>query len=145
MALGPWQFNARLRQRFLNIHRWMGRSYVVAVLFGGLGGLALATRSLYGLVTHLGFALLAVLWLFATLQAYLRIRARDQVRHRQWMIRSYALTLAAVTLRIYLPASQIAGIPFPDAYQTISWLCWVPNLVVAEWWILRSRLAPAVV
>src|SRR5260370_20371385 len=58
------------------------------------------------------------------------------------MIRSYALTLAAVTLRIYLPASQIAGIPFPDAYQTISWLCWVPNLVVAEWWILRSRLAP---
>src|SRR5258708_12884807 len=73
MALGPWQFNARLRQRFLNIHRWMGRSYVVAVLFGGLGGLALATRSLYGLVTHLGFALLAVLWLFATLQPYLPI------------------------------------------------------------------------
>jgi uncharacterized membrane protein len=145
MALGPWQFNARLRQRFLNIHRWMGRSYVVAVLFGGLGGLALATRSLYGLVTHLGFGLLAVLWLFATLQAYLRIRARDQVRHRQWMIRSYALTLAAVTLRIYLPASQIAGIPFPDAYQTISWLCWVPNLVVAEWWILRSRLTLAIV
>jgi len=143
MALGPWQFNARLRQRFLTIHRWMGRSYVTAVSCGGLGGLALAARSQHGLVTHLGFGLLAVLWLFATLQAYLRIRSGDQVRHRRWMIRSYALTLAAVTLRIYLPASQMAGIPFPDAYQTISWLCWVPNLVVAEWWILRFTPSPS--
>lgn len=55
------------------------------------------------------------------------------------MIRSYALTLAAVTLRIYLPLSQLAGVPFGDAYQVISWLCWVPNLVVAEWVVLRRR------
>ncbi len=60
------------------------------------------------------------------------------------MIRSYALTFAAVTLRIYLPLSQIAGMPFDPAYQTISWLCWVPNLIVAEWIILRQR-APAAV
>jgi hypothetical protein len=37
--------------------------------------------------------------------------------------------------------SQVAGIPFDDAYQTISWLCWVPNLIVAEWIILRQRVA----
>jgi len=53
------------------------------------------------------------------------------------MTRSYALTFAAVTLRIYLPLSQVAGIPFEPAYQTIAWLCWVPNLIVAEWLILR--------
>ena len=45
----------------------------------------------------------------------------------------------AVTLRIYLPLSQMAGLPFDAAYQTISWLCWVPNLIVAEWIILRQR------
>jgi hypothetical protein len=60
------------------------------------------------------------------------------------MIRSYALTLAAVMLRIYLPLSQVFAIPFEPAYQTIAWLCWVPNLVVAEWLILRQS-APAAV
>lgn len=48
------------------------------------------------------------------------------------MVRNFALTLAAVTLRIYLPASMIAGIEFEVAYPYIAWLCWVPNLVAAE-------------
>ena len=133
LALGPWQFNARIRDGYREVHRWMGRSYVVAVLVGGTGGLALATRSMHGWVTHLGFGVLAVCWLGTTLQAYRRIRAGDVVTHQRWMIRSYALTLAAVTLRIYLPASAVAGLPFDVSYQVISWLCWVPNLLVAEW------------
>jgi hypothetical protein len=56
------------------------------------------------------------------------------------MIRSYALTLAAVKLRLYLPLSQVVGIPFADAYQAVAWVCWVPNLVVAEWLVLQRRL-----
>ena len=55
------------------------------------------------------------------------------------MIRSYAVTLAALTLRLYLPLSQAAGIEFVAAYQVISWLCWVPNLLFAEWVVLGSR------
>jgi uncharacterized membrane protein len=137
LALGPWQLSGRLRQRALGAHRWMGRGYVVAVTVGALGGLALARFSMGGFVTHVGFGLLAVLWVSSTLRAYARIRAGDQVEHRRWMIRSYALTLAAVTLRIYLPLSQLAGIPFDEAYQAISWACWVPNLVVTEWLLLR--------
>jgi hypothetical protein len=123
----------------------MGRSYVVAVVVGSLAGLGLATVSQEGLVTHIGFGLLAVLWLISTLQAYRRIRARDLVSHRQWMIRSYSLTLAAVTLRIYLPLSQLLGLPFSDAYQAVAWVCWVPNLVVAEWIILRRAPGPSLV
>ena len=53
------------------------------------------------------------------------------------MIRSYALTLAAVTLRLYIPAALISGFSFEAAYPAISWLCWVPNLIVAEWIIRR--------
>jgi len=139
LAIGPFQLNTRLRNRFLHIHRWMGRTYVVSVLLGGVAAFALATMSQAGLPTHMGFGLLAVLWLFTTGNAYRHIRVGDRVSHRRWMIRSYALTFAAVTLRIYLPLSQIAGIPFDPAYQTIAWLCWVPNLIVAEWIILRQR------
>lgn len=141
IAIGPWQLSARLRARALNAHRWMGRTYVMAVLIGGLGGLLLATRSMGGFVTHMGFGMLAVLWLYSTGMAWIRIRARDQAAHRRWMIRSYALTLAAVMLRLYLPLSAVLQIPFEEAYQAISWFCWVPNLVVAEWIILR-RPAP---
>jgi uncharacterized membrane protein len=137
LAVGPWQLNTRLRNRVLNVHRWMGRTYVVAVLVGGLGALALAVRSKGGLVTHVGFGILGALWLVSTFQAWRHIRAKNQELHRQWMIRSYSLTLAAVMLRIWMPLSQVAGIPIPEAYQVVSWLCWVPNLVVAEWVILR--------
>jgi uncharacterized membrane protein len=143
LAVGPFQLNTRLRNRFLRVHRWMGRTYVICVLLGGSAALGLATMSLAGVPTHVGFGLLAVLSLFATGNAYRHIRAGDQVSHRRWMIRSYALTFAAVTLRIYLPLSQAAGIPFDSAYQTISWLCWVPNLIVAEWIILRQPAAAA--
>ena len=142
LAVGAFQLNARLRSRFINVHRWMGRTYVICVLLGGVAALALATMSEAGLPTHVGFGLLAVLWLVATGTAYRRIRAGDQASHRRWMTRSYALTFAAVTLRIYLRLSQVVGIPFDAAYQTISWLCWVPNRVVAEWLILRVRADP---
>jgi uncharacterized membrane protein len=139
LALGPWQFSVAVRTRALHVHRWIGRSYVVAVLTGGVGGLVLAPRSMHGLVTHLGFGLLGILWIVATLQAYRRIRVGDVESHRAWMTRSFALTLAAVTLRVYLPLSQVAGIPFADAYQAVSWMCWVPNLIVAEWWFVVRR------
>ncbi len=136
LAVGPFQHNARIRGRFVNLHRWMGRTYVIAVLAGSIAAFALATMSQGGLPTHVGFGLLAVLWLGTTATAYRHIRAGQQVSHRRWMTRSYALTFAAVTLRIYLPLSFAVGLPFEPAYQAISWLCWVPNLIVAEWFIL---------
>ena len=143
LALGAFQHNARIRSHYLNLHRWLGRTYVIAVALGGSAAFALATMSQYGLPTHVGFGMLATVWLVATAMAYARIRARDQESHRRWMTRSYALTFAAVTLRIYLPVSIAAGLPFEPAYQTIAWLCWVPNLIVAEWIILRPRAAGA--
>ena len=140
LVVGPLQHNSRLRGRFLNLHRWTGRTYVLAVLFGGAAALRLATVSQGGPPAHFGFGVLAVLWLLTTGQAYRSIRAGDQDAHRRWMTRSYALTFAAVTLRIYLPLSQVVGIPFEPAYQAISWLCWLPNLMVAEWLILRRPM-----
>jgi len=60
--------------------------------------------------------------------------------HRRWMIRSFSLTLAAVTLRIYLPIAAAAGLPFHDVYRAVAWFRWVPNLLVAEGLIWRDAL-----
>ena len=146
LAVGPFQFLRSQRARRPALHRWLGRLYVAAIVAGGSAGLVLAFFSQGGAVAHAGFGLLAAAWLLTTTAAYLRIRRGDVAAHRQWMIRSFALTLAAVTLRIYLPASQAAGISFEAAYPVIAWACWLPNLVVAEWWFVpRARIGrPAV-
>lgn len=146
MAIGPFQLHRELRAKALNLHRAMGRLYAAAVLAGSLGGLWLALNASGGLTARTGFGTLAILWLIVTAIAIARIRARNQPSHREWMIRSFALTLAAVTLRIYLPLSLANGVPFPVAYPIIAWACWVPNLLVAEAIIRATRagqLAPA--
>jgi uncharacterized membrane protein len=135
LCVGPFQFDASLRARRPRLHRWIGRIYLGGILVGGVSGLILARISQGGMVAHAGFACLAVAWLLTGVMAYRRILAGDTVRHRRWMIRNYALTFAAVTLRIYLPVSLLAGIPFALAYPAISWLCWVPNLVVVETYV----------
>lgn len=140
LLAGPWQFSSKLRARALNLHRWLGRFYLVDVLVGSIGGFAMAVVSLEGLPTHLGFGILAVLWFFTGLQAYRMVRKGDIEAHRQWMIRNFALTLAAVTLRIELPFMlALLHWPFRPSYITVSWLCWVPNLLIAEW-MVRRRL-----
>ena len=141
MAVGAFQFGARLRARRPRVHRLLGKVYVIAVAVSGIAALLLAPVSDGGVPAHFGFALLAVLWLATTGMAFVRIRARDFAGHREWMIRSYALCLAAVTLRIYLPVSQVTGIPFEEAYPAIAWLCWVPNLIIAEWIVVRGPFA----
>ena len=137
---GPWQFSEKLRERALNLHRWLGRFYLLEVALGSIAGFAMALVSEEGLPTHLGFGMLAALWFFTGLQAYRMVRSRNIVAHRQWMIRNFALTLAAVTLRNWLPLMLFAlHWPFRLAYITVSWLCWVPNLFIAEWMVRRRR------
>lgn len=138
LSLGAFQFHAGLRARLRTVHRWSGRLYVGAVIASGIAGLALAVRSPAGFVAQTGFGLLALAWLYTTTQALLYIRSGDVRSHKDWMTRSYALTLAAVTLRIYLPGSQIAGFSWAVAYPTIAWISWAPNLLLAEW-MIRAR------
>ncbi len=137
MVLGALQVNSRLRNRFISAHRWLGRLYVLAVIVGGIAGFILALSSYGGLVANFGFGLMAVCWVGATLIAYWQIRNGNVLAHRDWMLRSYALTLAGVTLRIYLGLSTVIGANFEDVYPVLSWICWVPNLLIVEWFVLR--------
>jgi uncharacterized membrane protein len=132
LLTGPWQFSAALRRKRPQLHRTLGYIYCFAVLGGGIFGLAMAFFSMAGWVTHLGFGFLALAWMFATVQAVRFARAGNFPRHQMWMIRSFALSLAAVSLRIYLPL-LIWQLGFDTGYRVVSWLCWVPNLAAAEW------------
>lgn len=139
LSIGPFQFLPGIRAKLPTVHRWIGRVYVTGCILSGLAGLMLATYTNAGPVARTGFTLLAGLWLATTGVAFLKARGRDYKAHKQWMIRSYALTLAAVTLRIYLPVSMIGfEKDFLDVYPAISFACWVPNALIAEWMIRRG-------
>jgi uncharacterized membrane protein len=133
----PFQFWTKLRIRRPGVHRWIGRTYVLAVLLGGVSGMLMATRTITGPASGIGFFILAALWLTITAIALYHAVNRNIETHKRWMIRSAALTFAAVTLRVYLGLSQVAGLPFDPSYTVIAWACWVPNLLVAEWWLRR--------
>jgi uncharacterized membrane protein len=138
LLLGPLQFLPGLRQRHKRLHRMLGRIYLGAgVLVGGLSGLYMSMFAFGGPVVQLGFAGLAAGWLYTGFMAYRAIRAGRVEEHRAFMVRNFALTLAAVSLRVWLPLSMMAGVPFPTAYAVIAWACWLPNLVVAEFWLNR--------
>lgn len=158
LLLGPFQFLNRLRNRRPKLHRWMGRVYLTGILFGGLSAFIIAPGMISGLVGEVGLMTLASLWLWTGLMAYINIRAGNVEIHRQWMIRNYALTFAAATLRLWLGILIGTQIPFletkyagnfdalfVEVYRVVMWLCWVPNLIVAEWMVQRRYQRRSVV
>lgn len=64
---------------------------------------------------------------------------RNKAEHGRWMARNYALTCAAITLRLY--TTLAAGIwkitDTNESFFVIAWICWVPNLLFIE--MLMSR------
>jgi uncharacterized membrane protein len=140
LLLGPFQFSAPLRRSLPRVHRWAGRLYLgIGVLIGGLAGLYMSFNARGGLPARTGFALMASLWLYTGLQAFLTIRRGAVAEHRTWMVRNFSLTFGAVTLRLYLPLAGVLGYPFDTAYPFIAWISWLPNIVVAEWFFNRQR------
>lgn len=133
MILMPFQFWAGLRRRHPDIHRWVGRFSIIAILIAATGGLIIAPFVEAGPLAASGFLLLAVLWIGTTLNAYRHIRAGRVALHREWMIRVAAMTFAAVTLRLWIPFYFLAtDLEFSVFYPIIAWQCWVLNLVAVE-------------
>lgn len=137
LLVGGFQFLPALRRR-RSIHRWLGRIYATGCIVGGLAGLRLAFGTTAGVFAGVGFGLLALLWIYATTQAWWFAREGRFEEHRRWMIRSFAMTFAAVTLRLYLPIAPMLGYDFMVGYRLTAWVSWMPNLILAEIWMRRQ-------
>jgi uncharacterized membrane protein len=135
LLLGPFQFLAGLREHYRQVHRLMGRTYVLSCLVGGVGGFIVAFGSTAGPIATVGFAALAACWIAATTQAWRMAAAGRFTEHRAWMIRSFALTFAAVTLRIYVPLFPLVGVSQLHGYIATAYVSWIPNLILAEFYL----------
>lgn len=128
------------------MHRVTGRIVLASIMIAGPAGAVLAPVNRAGWMGTAGFGALAVLWVVCALLAYRTIRRGDVRRHREWAVRTFALTYAAVMLRLLLGvllttpiavAGVEEGLAFDRAYHIVPFLCWVPNLILAEYLIRR--------
>lgn len=141
LVAGFTQFSTSILKKFPTIHRFIGLMYVgVILLLSGPSGIIMSLYANGGLLSQAAFTTLSVLWMYFTFMAFHFAKKGNYSEHRNFMVRSFALTLSAITLRAWKFIIVLAIRPQPmDAYMLVAWLGWVPNLLFAEWYI-RTRL-----
>ncbi|TDO23806.1 DUF2306 domain-containing protein [Pedobacter duraquae] len=132
LLIGWLQFNNKIRINKPQVHRNIGKIYIVSVLVSAIAGFYIALFAEQGLWASLGFVCLAIIWFTTTLMGYITIRNKQIINHQIFMIYSYAACFAAVTLRIWLPLLIMSTGNFGKSYIIVAWLCWIPNLLVAH-------------
>lgn len=151
LLAGFTQFWPWLRRKAPHWHRRFGYLYVVGVLgLAAPSGLVLAVYASGGWPTQLCFVILGVLWMVSTILALCFAIQRQWRQHQAWMIRSYALTLAALSLRtwklgLYELAPYWEWLTPRHIYQLEAWLGWVVNLLLAEaviYWLFKRQKLP---
>jgi uncharacterized membrane protein YozB (DUF420 family) len=140
LVVGFFQLHPKSIQRLRKLHRTGGYIYVMGILFfAAPGGIVMSLFVDRGPWVLSSFLLQGSLWFLFTALAFDRIRKKDIAAHRAWMWRSYALTFAAITLRIYIFISSYSyNLSVPQAYAALAWLSWVPNLLLAELYLRTS-------
>jgi uncharacterized membrane protein len=137
LLTGILQFVRPLLRLYPHLHRLLGKVYVGCILLlSAPSGFVMALYASGGFWAKLSFSLVSVLWWCYTWQAY-RLAVKGNIKqHRHYMYRSFALTLSAITLRSYmwvLPAfASLHHLHGKEMYVLVSWLSWVPNLLLAE-------------
>ncbi|MDQ6843290.1 MAG: DUF2306 domain-containing protein [Bacteroidota bacterium] len=131
LLIGWIQFNKKIREKKLKLHRRVGKLYVIAALLSSTAGIYIAWYATGGIIASLGFICLGIIWFYTTLRAYAAIRNNQILNHQIMMTYSYAACFSAVTLRIYLPLLTLLFHDFTKAYLLVAWLCWIPNIAAA--------------
>jgi uncharacterized membrane protein len=131
LMVGAIQFLFLSRRKYPNIHRILGRCYVVAVAIAAPLAIWIATRHAE---TSEGTAAVAqgVIWLYVTTAALLAIRNRNIVQHRMWMVRSYALTFTFILSRFLTEILHVQVTKEYGGAAALIWLMTIGVLLLAD-------------
>ncbi len=135
LLTGPFQFWETLRNRRLALHRAMGKVYVVAIVVSApcAGYLSLTTAYLVGRPYALSLHAWVTVWMISTWLAYRYARQRKIKLHKEWMVRSYLVTLAFVISALLhkLPFVASQG-SFAEVSPGLFWAGWSIPLFVFD-------------
>jgi len=135
LLIGFFQFSKKVYSN-RPLHKALGKLYVFGVLFFAAPGAYVMTFFINrGVWVFVSFLLQNTLWITFTLAAWILIKNGRVDDHIKMMRRSYSLAFAAVTLRLYIFMFTVFGngVGFANNYIIISFLSWVPNLLLVEW------------
>ncbi len=133
---GILQFSLNTKTKF---HRLSGYVYLIAVCFAAIAGFFMSFKSLGGIASSISFLILSVLWIMYTIKAFLFIRSRNIAAHRAYMTRSFILANSAILLRLFsFISNHYLHVNPVSAYNVISWLIWLPGLLIYEWTIYKK-------
>lgn len=144
LQVWPW-----LRRSHLRVHRWSGRIYFAAALSASFCVMIISPMGLHGANQRVANTMLAILWFATTLAGFRAIRQRRYADHRQWMLRSVALAFSIVAFRFWMPVAlaifvteiytgaEIDPAALNQVIGVTSWVSWVVNLLIVEWWLHR--------
>ncbi len=134
LAAGSVQFFPKFRQNHIKIHKLIGKLYALGILVGAPSGLYMAVFARGGVFAQIGFVALDLAWIYTTYRGVYSIMVKKNVQeHREWITRSYAVTFAAVTLRLWVPILSLGfGMGEAAILSLTPWLSWIPNLIAAE-------------
>ncbi len=134
ILVGPFQFLKSFRNKYLSWHKLGGKIYAYSILLlAAPTGLIMAFYAEGGLWSTVAFSIMSILWFVTTLMAVIKIKQRKIEEHKMWMMRSYALSFAAVTLRLLVPLFSLFILDNEDLITvSTAWLSWMLNLLVAE-------------
>lgn len=154
LVSGLFQFSDRFRTRFPARHRVLGRIYVVSVMVSGCLGLVI-TAYIDNFTKAMAFLTLSLLWLFTSWKGFRYAVSKQFAEHRIWMIRSYAMTLVAISARLIVPLCMLLyaamrGFHLPeggtrqmvaDILEVNIWIGLLINFCLVEWVLLKPRKA----
>ena len=132
LFVGPVQLWLGETRSKLAWHRALGNVYLVGVAVGAAGAYYLALTTQAGWLYASGLFCLAVAWTVTTGMAYRAIRARAIEQHREWMIRSFVVTLAFVVFRAIVAGLGMAGVGLIESLSFAAWVCWSVPLLLLE-------------
>ena len=143
-VLGAFQFVPTWRRRWPQGHRTIGWILIPAAAVGTLGGLWMT--AFYPLPPHdtpllTGFRSLFGLLILVALALGTRAALQRNFRaHGNWMLRAYAVAMAAGTQSLVLAPVVVLRGPLDALPSTlIMGACWFGNLAFAELWIRRDQ------
>lgn len=139
LLCGPVQFHGFVRAKIPALHRFVGRAYVFAIWMSSLAGLWSALFFHVDIAAKVSFVALSLLWSSTTTAAYYLVRKGRVEAHREWMVRSFSLSLFFITFSVWVPGMASTGLPTEVSYPLAVFLSWAVNLVVAETGIRLSR------
>lgn len=134
VLLGPVQFLTQWPRAYGRVHRWTGRVYLTGMLIASTGAAGLISTSPAPFSIRMAFAATACAWLVTALTGLVWIRKGQVQRHRIWMTRSYLVTLAPITFRLFLHVPAVFSVlpPPPEGIAWLLWLSWMVPLAMFE-------------